>query len=300
MQPNEPQKPSEPTVATPPSAIAPTPAYDAPIAPTPAPQQPHATQPQGKPSKMPVVAMVLAIFAFVIGLFWFISVPVAIAALIVGIIALVKKYSKMGFSIAAVSIAGLTLMIAPFWIALTIAIYTGIQEAARERRSDSSEIDNGINSGPVSDATTVRTECYSYDVPEYYTEADEAREVGTCVSGIMLAEGGDALTAIAVHPITDSTYGTVEDRQAYVRESLEKQDVTISSLQSISANGNETISATYEDSFGLERVMHYIYDKDASHESNGSTIYGYQVSGYAYNDALRGTISEVLDSFTIN
>ncbi len=84
-----------------------------------------------------ITSLVLAIVSVVIGLIWFVAAPVAIVALVLGIVALVKRANGKGRSIAAVIIAGISLVIfVPFWALVSLVALSGIQQAADEYRVD--------------------------------------------------------------------------------------------------------------------------------------------------------------------
>ncbi len=122
------------------------------------PNQPQTTQPMIPPS--PVVesniltnsskmlaiwALVLAILGFISGIFWFISVPIAVIALILSILTLVKRKAGKGLAIAAAVIAGITLVIAPFWILTSLANYNATREKAQQMLIEAQERESSQN-----------------------------------------------------------------------------------------------------------------------------------------------------------
>lgn len=99
-----------------------------PAAPTAAPITPG----QGGSKAMAIWSLALAILSFVVLLFFFIAGPLALAALVLGIIVLVKHKPGKGLGIAGIVVSTITLISIPFIIMLTLVAYTGISEKAKE------------------------------------------------------------------------------------------------------------------------------------------------------------------------
>jgi hypothetical protein len=81
---------------------------------------------------MAILSMVLAIVGFLTGLIFFVSIPLAIAALVLGIVALAKHKQGKGMSITGVVVAGVILLLAPFTLGAVIVAYGGITNRANE------------------------------------------------------------------------------------------------------------------------------------------------------------------------
>ena len=90
---------------------------------------------------MAVWSLVLAIIAFFTGLLIFISGPLALIALILGIIVLVKKRAGKGLAIAGVVISGFLLVTLPFTLAIMLTAYNGVQEKAQQNAQEAEQRD---------------------------------------------------------------------------------------------------------------------------------------------------------------
>lgn len=135
MNPNEtPEQPAQPVNEQPQTPPADMPAQSAaPVATENLDSPIAASTPVTQGSKaMAVWSLVLAIIGFLTGLLFFISAPLAIIALILGIIVLAKKRSGKGLAIASVIVAGITLLMLPFTMAIVFTAYNGVQEKAQQ------------------------------------------------------------------------------------------------------------------------------------------------------------------------
>ena len=129
-----PDNPQPENISQPPSANTP---------PTPL-QQPKQA-PANTSKGLAVTSLILSIVGFLTG--WLgIGVIFAIIAIVLGIISLVKKRGGKGMSIAGIIISSLTLISAPFVIAISLVAYNGIQERAKEATSNTSETNNAKDS----------------------------------------------------------------------------------------------------------------------------------------------------------
>lgn len=90
---------------------------------------PHISQLTKGTKGLSVAALVLSIIGLVLGLIFFVSIPLAVTALILAIISLATHRPGRGMSIAAVIIGGLALVIAPLGV-ITIIAYTGVSNRA--------------------------------------------------------------------------------------------------------------------------------------------------------------------------
>lgn len=107
--------------------------------------QPYEQSPQqiNTPSTkkgMAITSMVLGIVSIVIAILWFIAAPVAIAAVILGIISLVKKHGGKGMSITGIVTGAVTVFIIVPLILVTVLAYQGITERANESAEKSQRL----------------------------------------------------------------------------------------------------------------------------------------------------------------
>lgn len=134
------QTPQQPPVQEPQTPVTPAPSVAEPAAqpiaqpvagPVASPVNPVAPE-QGGSKALAIWSLTLAIISFVVLLFFFIAGPLAIAALILGIIVLVKRKPGKGLGIAGIAISSLTLISIPFMILITLAAFNGVSDKAKE------------------------------------------------------------------------------------------------------------------------------------------------------------------------
>lgn len=135
MEPTQQPNPT-PEAAT---AVEPTPASPNPLAQPYQPQTQQAPTPSAKKG-MAITSMVLGIVSIVIAILWFIAAPVAIAAIILGIISLVKKQGGKGMSITGIVTGAVTVFIIVPLILVTVLAYQGITERANEAAEKSQRL----------------------------------------------------------------------------------------------------------------------------------------------------------------
>lgn len=104
--------------------------------------QPDSAMQQSGSKAMPIWSFVLAILGFLTGLLFFISGPLALAALILGIIALKKHKPAKGLSIAGVVISVITLLFLPVSMAIFFAAYNGVAEKAKSSLEQSKQTES--------------------------------------------------------------------------------------------------------------------------------------------------------------
>ncbi len=78
-----------------------------------------------------ITSLVLSIIGFLTGIL-IIGIFLGIIGLVLGIISLAKKRGGKGVAIAGVAIGGLTLVLAPISIIITLTAYNGVQQRAKE------------------------------------------------------------------------------------------------------------------------------------------------------------------------
>lgn len=134
---------------TPTPAVTPEPAVN-PVAPEPAIAPSTTTKHTG------VAALILAITSLVLGIVWPISLPLAIIAIIMGIMSLAKKRESKKLNLVAVIISGITILLFPLWLLFSIAMYGGILEAAKEYNQEQTSTNTSISPDaiPLSTRTT--------------------------------------------------------------------------------------------------------------------------------------------------
>lgn len=105
---------------------------------TPTTAQPVTTA--GGGSKAPaIVALVLGVISLItVGVF-FVSLPLAIIAVILAIIALVKRRPGKGLAIAGLITGGIAVLLFPIVLMITMAAYQGISERAQEAAQEAQQ-----------------------------------------------------------------------------------------------------------------------------------------------------------------
>jgi 4-amino-4-deoxy-L-arabinose transferase-like glycosyltransferase len=103
-----------------------------PVTYVPAPEQPQVPTPPAKPAGLAITSMVLGILSIVTLFTVILPVPLAIAAIVFGIVSLVKRLGGKGMSIAGIATAGASLLIFLAFILLTALAYTGYSERYNE------------------------------------------------------------------------------------------------------------------------------------------------------------------------
>lgn len=121
-------QPGQPTGITPTQQIPTT---------QPTPTTQPVTAPSAGSKALAIWALVLAILGILTALLVFISIPLAIAALVLAIMVLLKHRAGKGMAIAGLVIAGLTLLLSPLFITLSIVAYNGVSEKANQQYQES-------------------------------------------------------------------------------------------------------------------------------------------------------------------
>ena len=130
-----------PDAPQPTSIVPPAPAQ----APTPNPVPSAPVPPAEAPKGMAITALVLAIVGFVIGLIPFIgaflSFPLLVAGIILGIIVVAKHKPGRKFGIASIITGGVGIVVSSilFLAFITLVSYNGITERANEARQEAIE-----------------------------------------------------------------------------------------------------------------------------------------------------------------
>jgi len=262
-----------------------TPMQPAP-APTPAPATPS--------SKLSLWSLILGISALVLALVIFISLPAAIVAVILGIMALVKRRPGKGMALAGVITGGLALIIIPIVFTIALVAYNGITERANKAVQTATEKSTVT---PKNDRF-VDTDCYSYAYPEGYEVASQSKD---CLTAINIPKG-DALTRIVVKGNT-GTVGTLSNVVATLNAALKKSDPNSAGIidqEELTVNGETVYYVSYKDATGL-LFGNYIFPQSSSSQTlDGKPVTAYTVAGYVYNSSLKEIVRGVVDSLDIN
>lgn len=271
-----------------PIPVAPT--FEQPVAPIP----PHTPAPQA--SKLGLWSMILGIGSLVLALLFFVSLPAAIAAIILGIMTLVKHRPGKGMAIAGIITGGLALLVIPILLTITIAAYNGVTEkaksavqAAQQKESEKVAAEND---------RFVDTECYSYAYPEGYEFDDNSKG---CITSVNIPKG-DTLTRIVVKGNT-GTIGTLNDVATTLNNALLKGDPKSEGVidkKELNVNGSTAYYITYKDATGL-LFANYIFPYTGSNDQtlDGKPVTAYTVAGYVYNEKLKELLDGVVDSLDI-
>lgn len=144
---------------TSPSAVPYTPAASVPI--------------QGQSQGLGIASLVLSIASLLLALIWPIALPLAIAAIVCGVLS-IKKLNGKGMGIAGLVLGILSLLIAGLFVAITLIAYNGIQERAREtsKQMEDAQARQQKEAAAVQGTSTWDYEAAYNKVTEGMTKAD--------------------------------------------------------------------------------------------------------------------------------
>jgi hypothetical protein len=243
-------------------------------------------------------SLILGISSVVLAIIFFIAIPAAIVAVILGIIVLVKHRPGKGKALAGIITGGAMLLIIPFIAAITIVAFNGVSQRANEAHNTAVQQEASRLLGPSSDGVNVTSPCYSYAIPAGYVY-DEASV--NCTTAINIPNG-DALTRITVKGNT-GTIGSLQDVVTMFNKTLQNGDASAQGVvdqQQLTINGKIAYYISYKDATGLLFGNYIMPDTSAGHvDQNGKTITAYTVAGYSYNSGLKALVTGVVNSLTI-
>lgn len=298
--PFEPQSPQEPQ-SMPTQAAQATQPIETPTPPqNPEPVMSQApVAPAGTPnkSKLALWALILSIIGLVTGLIFFVSAPLALTALILSIIALKKRASRKGMSIAALIMSAFTLVIVvPISAIIVLAAYNGITERAKETLATAAANEQRDSLPKVNE------ECYEFTLPEGY----QLSTTGTnCVVTLSIeknvVDNGDytssSLEQIEVTPLT----GNVPNLQQ-IRESLmqtaSRSNGMVSEGEVVEING-ATVYKFETDYTDSSFAYYYILAPSTTFGINGKPVTGYKVVGQSYSAESAAALELIIDSFSL-
>ena len=254
------------------------------------------TQPV-KPSRMSTWSLVLGIVAFVLAVVIFISIPAAIIAIVFGIIVLVKHRPGKRKAIAGIIIGGITLLLIPPLVTLSLVAYNALTERVNMTNKSSQQKETNKIAGTATNTSKVDTQCYTYTIPTGY-EFDVASK--NCTTAVNI-HNGDDLTRITVKGNT-GTIGSLKDVVASFNKTLQTGNSNAPGFvdqKELILQGRSVYYITYKDTTGLLFGNYIISDKSGSRIVNDKTITAYTVAGYVYNSSLAGIVRNVFDSLTV-
>lgn len=239
-----------------------------------------------KRSKLPTLSLVFGIIGVVLALIIFVSVPAAIAAIIIGAVALKKKVGDKGKSVAGIVLGSLSLVIIiPLLVIITLVAYNGIQERA-QRAVDQA---NSSGSSQTSDSANVDEPCYRFALPSGYTVS---RTDGNCE--VTLSDGTDEIN---VTPITGEVPSLSEAR-SILQPFATSAEGTLSQGEERMFNDVTAYKFTIDYSAGTFALYLFI-DESGAHEVSGQTVTGYSVTGRSDSFDSRVTLELITDTFTL-
>lgn len=260
-------------------------------APQPSPQVAPLQQPPQGSQALSTWSLVLGIIALVLAIVFFVSIPTAIVAVILGSIVLVKHRPGKGKALAGIITGGIALLVIPIFLVITLVAFNGISNTAKD-----SSLQQLL--GSASTETKVDTPCFSYTIPAGYTSDSTAKGCTTSIN----IPNGDTLTRITVKGNTGAI-GSLQDVVAMFNTTLKNNDPNTEGVidhEQLTSNGHTVYYIAYKDANGLLFGNYIIPDSSASQkDETGKTITAYTVAGYAYNSSLKGIISGILDNLTI-
>jgi len=263
-----------------------------------------APAPQSK-SKLALWSMILGIVSVGLAVVLFISIPAAIIAIVLGIVALVKHHPGKGKSIAGIITGGLALLIfIPISAVIALGVIAGISEGldSKEGQQLLQQLQDGTKpetteetTEPSATATTVTTDCYTYAIPASYVFDDNSKDCHTAVN----IPNGDALTRIQAKG-TVGEIGTLNEVVAHYNNTLKntyEDSKGIIDKEQFVVNGKTVYYVSYEDDSGLLTGIYIVNDPESTKTIDDERITAYSILGYTYNSTLKATVRGVVDSF---
>jgi hypothetical protein len=253
-------------------------------------------QPQG-PQNLSIWSLVLGITSLVLGIIIFISIPAAIAAVVLGILVLFKHQPGRGKAVAGITTGGVFLLIAlPLVVFSSLAFNSYTQKTNDIQKAAMQQADK--RTAAATNGSNVDTSCYSYLVPSGY-EYDTTSQ--GCTTAVNIAKG-DSLTRITVKGNT-GTIGSLQDVVTAFNKTLQNGNSSAPGVVDQSTTiikGHTVYYISYKDSNGLLFGNYIFLDTSASQKDTaGKTITAYTVAGYTYNLSLKNILRGVVESLTI-
>lgn len=240
--------------------------------------------PQGSQT-LSIWSLILGVVALALALVFFISIPAAIAAIVLGIIVLTKHHPGKGKAMIGVITGGVAFLAIPILIAFTVIAFNAVNDRAHETQQASLQ-------------RSVDSPCFTYTVPAGYTYNNASNNCTTSVN----IPGGDTLTQISVKGNT-GTIGSLKDVVASFDATLKANNPNTPGVidqEQFISNGNTVYYVSYNDGNGLLFGNYIIPDSNASHkDETGKTITAYSVAGYTYNSGLKSLVRGIVDSLKI-
>jgi len=254
---------------------------------------PTSTEPSTAPAttnKLALWALILGIVSAVLAIVVVISIPAAIAAIVLGIISLVKHHTGKGQSIAGVIIGGVSLFVL---IPISAIIGLAVLSVIANNETPVSGTTSG-QAKPSTSTSKVITDCYTYAVPAGYKYDDNSKDCHTAVN----IPKGDALTRIQVKGTTGEI-GTLSEVATQYDTSIKAAfpgSKGVIDQEQFTANGKTVYYISYEDSYKLLAGLYIVVDLESTQTISGEPINAYSILGYTYNSQLKGNVRSVVDS----
>ena len=254
-------------------------------------------QPQGS-QNLSIWSLVLGIASLVLGIVIFISIPAAIAAVILGILVLVKHQPGRGKAVTGIATGGVFLLVAFPLIVFSGLAFSSFTQKVNETQRAVTQQKAARQAASMTDGSNVDTTCYSYLIPSGY-EYDTTSK--GCTTSVNIPKG-DSLTRITVKGNT-GTIGSLQDVVIAFNNTLQNGNSSTPGIIDQSTaiiNGHNVYYISYKDSNGLLFGNYIFPDTSASQKDTaGKTITAYTVAGYTYNPSLKGIVHDVVESLTI-
>lgn len=291
--PFEPQ-PEQPNQATQPAPTPQTVTVEQPVTGT---TSAAPVQEASQKSKLALWALILSIVGLVTGFIFFLSAPLALAALIMSIIALKKHASRKGMSIAALIMSIVTLVIiVPLAAIITLVAYNGITERANEVLATAAANEQAANLPKVNE------QCYEFTLPEGY----ELSTTGTnCIVTLSIEKNvtdngtytSSDLEEINVTPLTGEVPSLRDVRQTIVN-TTSAQNGVVSQGEELEVNGNTVYK--FEAEFTSSTfAYYYVIDQSESFASDEAPITGYKIVGQSGSADSLAALELIINSFTL-
>lgn len=242
-----------------------------------------------KKSSLPIWALVLSIIGLVTAAIVFVSIPLTIVALILGIIALKKQAGSKGMSIAGLVISAVTLIfIVPFMLLVTLVAFNGITERANQTTIQAKNLAAGDR--------LVEQPCFTFTAPVNYSFVEGEENCSAVLSGgsgTLEDQGRYILVGVVNEDIS------TEEKYIDYAEKVTKQDFNRANLEKRTVNGYEVYTYNYTNTNDTPVQSNVIIDESGIHSYGDSTITGYVVLSDIVLDEREEDMQEIISTFII-
>jgi hypothetical protein len=251
---------------------------------------PNPTPQQQKSSALPIWALILSILGIVTGIVVFLSIPLALVALILGIVALKKRATRKGMSIASIVISAFTLVvIVPIMLFITLVAFNGVTDVANRAVVAAENRAAGDR--------FVDTPCFTFTAPTGYDISDLA---SSCAVILTDTSTRDTQTSsptegfIVITPINEDVSN--ENRVFAYLESAYENIFDAETAEVLDTNGYTVYSYKSNDEPNYRSYI--VIDESGIHNQDG-VVTGYELVAEIDTPARTKDLMQAVQTFII-